>query len=101
MDVDYPELMTTKASVIREASPLRELVEPKDEPGLGFLVESEVYYGIGCDLRDLQGLDAFIKSLPGIKDASILFVAEVSVTYMDTDDADALIAWTRTLSDGM
>jgi tRNA wybutosine-synthesizing protein 4 len=100
VDVDYKELMITKTSIVRETPVLQELIEPKDVLNLDFVMESDQYCGIGCDLRDLQTLDLAMRSLRNLDEALVLCVAEVSVTYMDPDAADALIAWARTLSDG-
>lgn len=79
---------------------LRELVMPNQEPNLHFVIESGGYYGVGCDLRDLQRLDLAIRALRDLDEALILCIAEVSLTYMDPDAADLVIAWARTLSDG-
>lgn len=100
MDVDYWELMITKTCIIRDTPVLFEMVKPKEVSDLGFVIESHQYYGIGCDLRDLQSLDLAVRSIEDLDEASVLCIAEVSVTYMDPDAADALIAWARALSDG-
>ena len=100
VDVDYRELMITKTSIIKETSVLVDLVKPNHCSVLNFMMNSEQYCGIGCDLRDLHNLDLAIRSLGNIDEASVLCIAEVSMTYMDPDAADALIAWARTLSAG-
>lgn len=92
--------MITKATIIKDTPVLEELVKPKDVPSLDFVIEGERYCGIGCDLRDLQTLDLAIGSVKGLDEALVLCIAEVSITYMDPDASDALIAWARTLSDG-
>ena len=100
VDVDYRELMITKTSIVVETPVLKELVMPDEGASFHFVLESERYYGVGCDLRDLRSVDSAIRSLRGIDEALVLCIAEVSVTYMDPDAADLLIAWARTLSDG-
>lgn len=94
------ELMITKTSIIKETSVLVDLVKPNHGSMQNFVMDSEQYYGVGCDLRDLQSLDLAIRSLGNIDEALVLCIAEVSMTYMDPDAADALIAWARTLSAG-
>ena len=62
-------------------------------------VRSDKYLALGCDLRDLTTLESVLKN--GLEpDHSILFVAEVSITYMPVGVANALIAWANTLQDG-
>jgi len=100
VDVDYRELMLTKTSIIRETSVLKELVRPQEISTPDFVIESEQYLGIGVDLRDLESLDLAIRSLRDLDEALVLCIAEVSITYMDPDAADALIAWARTNFDG-
>lgn len=93
--------MTTKTSIIKETSALADLVKPNHGLNLYFVMHSEQYYAAGCDLRDLQSLDLAIRSLGNIDAALVLCIAEVSMTYMEPDAADALIAWASTLSAGM
>lgn len=59
-------------------------------------VRSEQYLAIGCDLRDLQLLEKTLRNELDIVNSSILFVAEVSVTYMPLLDANKLIEWANT-----
>jgi tRNA wybutosine-synthesizing protein 4 len=64
-------------------------------------VRSEGYMALGCDLKDLITLERILRAEFDVPAASILFVAEVSVTYMPVKDADTLIQWASTLEDGM
>jgi tRNA wybutosine-synthesizing protein 4 len=63
-------------------------------------LRSEQYIAIGCDLRDLTGLERTLRTELDIASSSVLFVAEVSATYMPVADSDALIRWASTLEDG-
>ena len=100
MDVDYKELMATKTAIVIETAALEGLVKPREMSCQDFMIESDHYYGIGCDLRDLRLLDRAVRSLGGLDETLVLCVAEVSVTYMDPIAADALISWAKMLSKG-
>lgn len=63
-------------------------------------VRSDRYLALGCDLRDLKTLERLLRSEIDATNASFLFVAEVSITYMPTPDADSVIRWASTLEDG-
>jgi hypothetical protein len=63
-------------------------------------VRSEQYMAIGCDLRELDTLERILRAELDIPLSSVLFVAEVSATYMPVADSDALIRWASTLEDG-
>lgn len=63
-------------------------------------VRSDQYMAVGCDLKDLKTLEQVLRTEFDASTTSILFVAEVSVTYMPVTDADALIRWASTLDDG-
>jgi hypothetical protein len=63
-------------------------------------VRSERYMAIGCDLRELDSLERTLRTELDIPASSVLFVAEVSATYMPVVDSDALIRWASTLEDG-
>ena len=64
-------------------------------------IRSDRYLALGCNLKDLQTLERLLRSELGVSRASFMFVAEVSITYMPTADADAVIRWASTLEDGM
>lgn len=95
MDVDYPDLMEKKCNIISNTSPLHDLLGPHDRPldSSGLVLHSETYLAIGCDLADLEKLDMLLASEVQISSHTVLCVAEVSITYMDTNAADALIRW--------
>ncbi|QIW98942.1 hypothetical protein AMS68_004460 [Peltaster fructicola] len=94
LDVDYPALMQKKAEMIKRTTELTDLL-----PGLAFtaadqgvLCDSTGYAAIGCDLRELEALHGLLEQ-QGItsSSASILFVAEVSIAYMDRPGSQAVI----------
>lgn len=64
------------------------------------LIDSEEYSAIGCDLRNLQKLRRLLESVVKLDESIILCVAEDSTSYMHTEAADALVAWTSSLSTG-
>lgn len=105
VDVDYELLMETKRRVINSTPQILNLFHPhasnpaaKDK---SVLIDSDEYAAIGCDLRNIPRLDRLLRSVVDIDQCLVLCVAEVSVTYMHTDAADALIAWSSTISPGM
>ena len=55
---------------------------------------------VGCDLRDLEQLECALSEELELSKCTFLLTAEVSVTYMDVEAADALIAWAVKLKDG-
>lgn len=63
-------------------------------------LRSDRYMALGCDLKDLTTLENVLRDEFDFASTSILFVAEVSVTYMPVPDADALIQWASTIPDG-
>lgn len=67
----------------------------------GIVLTSDQYVQIGCDLRDLSTLQASLTKAVGgdLSACTFLFVAEVSITYMETPGADAVIQWASTLGD--
>ncbi|KAJ4301635.1 tRNA methyltransferase ppm2 [Kalmusia sp. IMI 367209] len=101
VDVDYPELIARKrdrmlvTDLLRDAL-LKTNLRPAQVPTY---IRSDRYLALGCDLRDLKTLERLLRSELDSTRSSFLFVAEVSVTYMPTPDADALIRWASTLED--
>lgn len=101
MDIDYPDLMLKKRKVVLETPTMRELLGNDFTTGeSGVLLRSKRYCQLGCDLRQLEELQTMLEMLLPLSDCAVLFVAEVSVTYMDTDSADSLIEWASTVGKG-
>jgi tRNA wybutosine-synthesizing protein 4 len=90
-------LMVKKCTVVKEAVELKSMLTNVSFPDTSeVLLRSDQYIQVGCDLRDLSRLSAVLASAVDVLDlrkCEILFTAEVSITYMDTDAADDLIRW--------
>lgn len=100
IDIDYPDLIQKKRAIVLQTPELRDLLgndftigEGKD----GLLLRSNSYCQLGCDLRQLDQLRDVLKTVIDLPECAILFVAEVSITYMDTQSADSLIHWGSTV----
>lgn len=105
VDVDYPPLVQKKVKVVTETEALMELV-PDLKPTqstVGLIADSQKYKILGCDLRDIPLLDKTIRSIADVDNTSLafLFVAEVSVAYMEKDAANAVFQWAASLNDCM
>lgn len=103
MDVDYPQLVERKRDRMLTNGLLRDALLKTNirSSQLPVYLRSEQYMAIGCDLRDLHVLERTLRDELDISSSSVLFVAEVSATYMPVADSDALIRWASTLEDGM
>lgn len=102
IDVDYPYLMQKKCELLEQTAEISKLLAVFPPiPGDEVLLRSEHYAALGCDLMDLPRLEHLLGKMISIKDCTFLLVAEVSVTYMDSDGADRLIAWSAKLGAGM
>jgi tRNA wybutosine-synthesizing protein 4 len=102
VDVDYPQLMQRKRDTMLSNGLLRDaLLKTKlrhaEQP---VYLRSDQYMALGCDLKDLVTLERLLRAEFDVPSSSILFVAEVSVTYMPLNDSDALIRWASTIEDG-
>ncbi|KAI9787133.1 MAG: tRNA methyltransferase ppm2 [Geoglossum umbratile] len=95
IDVDYTKLMTRKCSVIMETEQLRRLLSGVELPVSqgNVVLRSDQYLAVGCDLRELEDLERTLVGEVDIENCLVLFTAEVSVTYMEVEAADALIKW--------
>ncbi|PHH65395.1 hypothetical protein CDD81_2499 [Ophiocordyceps australis] len=95
VDIDYPQLMLKKRHVVLQTPQLEALT--RNGLCIDFtplvLLKSQLYCQLGCDLRQLHHLDQSLASVLPSPDCEILFVAEVSLTYMDTLSANALLKW--------
>lgn len=82
---------------------LRTFTGVKDDSALTTPIafESEQYVQIGCDLRDLKTLEKGLEAAVGdLSECDFIFVAEVSITYMEREAADEVIRWASTVGNG-
>lgn len=63
-------------------------------------IRSRQYVAVGCDLKNLDKLDHVLKTEILPADCAVLFLAEVSLTYMDVKSANAVVNWASKLSNG-
>lgn len=102
VDVDYPDLIYKKTAIVKGTLALRDLLDNIVESSSPnkFPLCSDQYIAIGCNLYKVDELSDLLGVALPLRKCSILVVAEVSITYMDTEAADALIAFTSQLGDG-
>ncbi|KAF2032598.1 LCM-domain-containing protein [Setomelanomma holmii] len=102
VDVDYPQLIERKRSRMLTDGLLRDALFETNmrasKPPV--YLRSDQYLAIGCDLRQLELLERTLRAELDIHSSVVLFVAEVSATYMPVADSDALIRWASTLENG-
>lgn len=92
-----------KCDIISNTSQLQDLLGPSNrslDPS-GLILRSANYLAVGCDLADIVSLDTLVASEVQISRCLALCIAEVSITYMDTNAADALIRWAGLHDDSM
>jgi tRNA wybutosine-synthesizing protein 4 len=100
IDIDYKDLMIKKRDMVISTKELFALLSNVEALGGDVLLQSDQYLQLGCDLRNLEHLNQTLKSVVDIDKCLILLTAEVSITYMDVEAADALIEWAGRLPDG-
>jgi tRNA wybutosine-synthesizing protein 4 len=104
VDVDFPDLIERKRqTVLSTPELLGMLTGVKEGGGLvrPVVFESEEYVQIGCDLRDLKTLQQGLTAAVGdFGECEFIFVAEVSITYMEREGADEVIRWASTVGNG-
>ncbi|KAK9473057.1 uncharacterized protein V1510DRAFT_364432 [Dipodascopsis tothii] len=98
VDVDYPELMRHKVRAIAAAPDITAVLGPSSAGAGPVLLQTANYYAVACNLTDTADLRAVLDRA-GLTDPAntFLFVAEVSLTYMDTAAANSVVAWASTL----
>lgn len=104
VDVDFPELAERKRRVVLEtpelASQLSQVQAEEDGLHPSLLLRSKYYHLVGCDLRHLAVLQQALSHVANPEECVFFYIAEVSITYMESHFADALIKWASTLGEG-
>lgn len=103
VDVDFPVLIRNKCGIIEHTEQLHGLLEnfyrTRNEDGV--LGAGNPYLAVGCDLRNLDHLKLTLQDAVDIDEdgVAILFVAEVSLAYMEPEASQALLEWAATYQD--
>lgn len=102
VDIDYPQLIERKKNLLLNNALLRKRIlrtnVRSSQPPV--YLRSDQYMAVGCDLRHLELIEHTLRTELAISSSTVLFVAEVSITYMPVADSDALLQWASTLEDG-
>ncbi|KAL5362382.1 hypothetical protein BJX96DRAFT_177105 [Aspergillus floccosus] len=101
VDIDYEKLMVNKKTAIRSSDDIIRHLEdveffPDADP---IQIRSKRYLAVGCDLKNLEKLDKVLRTEVLPERCSVMFLAEVSLTYMDVKSANAVVNWASKLSD--
>ncbi|KAL1848695.1 tRNA methyltransferase ppm2 [Diaporthe australafricana] len=101
VDVDFADLARRKRQVVLATpeleSQLSEVHAEEHEAFPNVLLRSKRYHLVGCDLRQSMALQQALSLLVDPQKCIFLFLAEVSITYMETESADSLIQWASSL----
>lgn len=103
VDVDFPELIEKKVAILQQHEIFLtrlgdfEINNPRARGQA--LLDSPCYDALPCDLANLIELQTYLDTYDPVT-VSILFVAEVSMTYMNTNVANALISLASQYGDG-
>ncbi|KAI1210528.1 LCM-domain-containing protein [Annulohypoxylon truncatum] len=98
VDIDFPDLIEKKCRIVQETPELNSLLTGlKTNVGHHVQLQSDQYIEIGCDLRRISDIEQALSTVVDIADCKFMFVAEVSITYMETEGADSVIQWASTL----
>ena len=95
--------MQNKLGIIDKTDQLKVLLPKltKTNSEAGLLASSDPYVAIGCDLYNVNGLAHILQDHLRIEDSSVavLFIAEVSIAYMERDASQHVLEWAATLAD--
>ncbi|KAI9713496.1 MAG: tRNA methyltransferase ppm2 [Bogoriella megaspora] len=95
LHIDYPALIRRKRDIIVNTDPLVEALHGLNTqcPQDALFIRSEKYLALGCDLKQINDITKLLEEQLDIQHCSVLFVAEVAITYMEPEDADSVIRW--------
>ncbi|EFW98978.1 leucine carboxyl methyltransferase [Grosmannia clavigera kw1407] len=100
VDIDFPDVIIAKRNIVKQSVELQEPLtnlEFLEHPRV--LLKSDQYFQIACDLRQSSVIGKDLSTLVDTASSEFLFVAEVSITYMEFASADAIIHWASTIGD--
>lgn len=94
VDIDYHALMDAKVAMIEQNEYLRKVIgfEKVNNDSI-YRIQTPNYIAVQCDLNNVKSYEAVLTHL-GLSTSSLerkVFIAEVSITYMDPKLADGVI----------
>lgn len=94
--------MLKKCEIIRATSELSTTIQLDGGRSASgdILIDCPSYKAAACDLEDMPALNKVLKETLDLGKNPVLFLAEVSITYMDSLKAEKLIEWASTFNDG-
>jgi tRNA wybutosine-synthesizing protein 4 len=105
VDVDYMDLMKRRVDVILKTPSFINAIDAdihvREDETDPIVLRSPSYFAVGADLSDIAALSRIFTELIPVSDCDILFVAEVSITYMPVEKANELIQWASRFEHGM
>ncbi|KAK9376858.1 S-adenosyl-L-methionine-dependent methyltransferase [Lipomyces chichibuensis] len=104
VDADYPDLINIKVNKISESVDLLRVIGEQYNLNpfhSAVKLASASYYCVGCDLSNLADFEGALKACGVVREGwDWLFIAEVSLTYMNTEAADKVVQWASGVSRG-
>jgi tRNA wybutosine-synthesizing protein 4 len=105
VDIDFPQLIERKLQIIRANTIFTDLLDDFGEKVLSSLPDSilfddEHYCAVGCDLGDISRMRDILSTKLKLERHAILFLAQVSMVYMEPNEATNLIGICREFEDG-
>lgn len=101
VDIDYPELIDIKVQMIKQSEDLSRIVGLNHTTGTRNSLDPKIYpiatlnyIAVKCDLNNTRSFKKVLSDLnlsDKKNDSLKIFIAEVSITYMDPEKADAII----------
>ncbi|KAJ5152386.1 leucine carboxyl methyltransferase [Penicillium capsulatum] len=101
VDIDYEKLMVHKKNAIRQTAEITKVIGDVEfgSDVDAIQIRSPRYLAVGCDLKNMTKLDDVLRhSILPSEDCSVLFLAEVSLTYMDVKSANDVVTWASRLT---
>ncbi|NWI09455.1 TYW4 protein, partial [Crypturellus soui] len=92
-EVDFPNVASQKAALIKGIKELSSLVGDAGEELGAIAFSGKDYKLLGVDLSELSKLEKALQEAGLDKEVPTLFLAEVVLTYMENSRSDALIQW--------
>ncbi|KAK9485921.1 S-adenosyl-L-methionine-dependent methyltransferase [Lipomyces starkeyi] len=102
VDADYPDLIDIKVNKILASVDLLRVIGERynlNPSHSAVKLASASYYCVGCDLSNLADFERALEACGVLCEGwDLLFIAEVSLTYMNTEAADKVVQWASGVS---
>lgn len=93
MDIDFDTVVERKVQLIKQTQSLYQWISNNKLADCDYMIQSDNYNLISCDIRNTQGLNSLFTDLSIPSNYPTIVLAECFLIYLKNEDSEAILKW--------